>query len=90
VVHGPNGTINRQLVIVDVGEAAEKVAAFYATHTVPKGAKLVLDRDGTAARLWGQDRFPTTFVIDAAGIIRHINRGFGPGYEQRLRGWLEP
>jgi hypothetical protein len=39
---------------------------------------------------YGQHRFPTTFIVDGAGVIRHLNRGFGSGYEERMRKWLRP
>jgi cytochrome c biogenesis protein CcmG/thiol:disulfide interchange protein DsbE len=88
LVRESNGEL--ALIIVDVKEPREQVAAWLATHPLPPGATLVLDSDGSAAMRWGQHRFPTTFIVDAGGVIRHINRGYGPQYEQRLRGWLAP
>jgi thiol-disulfide isomerase/thioredoxin len=79
-----------EIYVVDVGEPRAQVSAFLVEHPLPKGARLLLDGDRAAARQWGQERFPTTFVVDGAGVIRHINRGFGPGYEARLRRWLDP
>jgi cytochrome c biogenesis protein CcmG/thiol:disulfide interchange protein DsbE len=77
-----------ELYVVDVGEPAARVSAFFTQHPLPRGARVLVDEDGATARRWGQDRFPTTFVVDGAGVIRHINRGYGPGYEARLRRWL--
>ncbi len=77
-----------QLVIVDVGEDAAKVKAFFAQHPLPPGAKVALDVNDDAGRRWGRHRFPTTFVVDAAGIVRHINRGYGSGYPARMAGWI--
>ena len=76
-----------QLVVVDVGEPAERVRAFVAAHPLPPGARLVLDGEGSTARRWGQHRFPTTFVV-GDGKIRHINRGYGSGYAHRLDQWV--
>ena len=81
------GTPTR-LVLVDVGEDAPTLARFLAAHPLPPGAEVALDRRGGTARRWGQDRFPTTFLVDGAGVVRHINRGWGPGYEERLLRWL--
>jgi len=39
-------------------------------------------------RRWGVRTFPTTFLVDRAGVVRHINRGWGPGYQARLLAWL--
>jgi thiol-disulfide isomerase/thioredoxin len=78
------------LVIVDVKEDAERVNAFLAEHPLPPGAVMALDPKGETAQRWGQHRFPTTFILDGSGVIRHINRGFGSGYEERMRTWLKP
>jgi thiol-disulfide isomerase/thioredoxin len=51
---------------------------------------VALDPDGRAAVRWGADRLPTIFILDGQGIVRHINRGWGPGYRARLRHWLAP
>lgn len=76
------------LIVVDVSQPAELVAEHFLKNALPKGAKLVLDRDGQAAKRWGQDRFPTTFLLDDRGVITHINRGYGPGYPARIDRWL--
>ena len=48
----------------------------------------------SASRLWGRHRYPTTFLVGADGVVRFINRGYGPGYgariEARLRALLPP
>ena len=74
------------LIIVDEREDPQVVKAFFAQHKV--AARVLLDRDGAAGARWGQRRLPTTFVVDAGGIIRHINRGYGPGYPARLANWI--
>lgn len=72
----------------DVGEKPAHVAEFLARHPLPKDATLVLDSDDRAGQRWGRHRFPTTFLVDERGVIRHINRGYGPGYDARLLAWL--
>jgi len=79
-----------RLIVVAVGEDAPTVRRFFEAHPLPAGAELGLDRRGSVARSWGQDRFPTTFLVDGGGVIRHINRGWGAGYEERLLRWLRP
>jgi thiol-disulfide isomerase/thioredoxin len=76
-----------KLVIVDVGEPQERVDAWFAAHPLPPGTRVVLDPLSQASHRWGQRRFPTTFVL-GNGTIRHINRGFGPGYARRLDDWV--
>jgi cytochrome c biogenesis protein CcmG/thiol:disulfide interchange protein DsbE len=77
-----------RLIVVAVGEDAPTVKRFVAAHPLPAGAELALDRERATARLWGQERFPTTFLVDATGTIRHINRGWGGGYAARVHRWL--
>ncbi len=77
-----------RLVVVAVGEEAAVVKRFVAAHPLPAGAELALDRRGVTARAWGQERFPTTYLVDAGGVIRHVNRGWGQGYASRLLRWL--
>lgn len=77
-----------RIVLVDVGEDRALVRRALDADPPPIGTTVLLDRDGAAARRWGQERFPTTFLLDELGVIRHINRGWGAGYRERLAGWL--
>jgi thiol-disulfide isomerase/thioredoxin len=79
-----------RLIVVSVGEDAPVVKRFLEAHPLPAGAELALDRRGATARAWGQERFPTTFLVDGGGVIRHINRGWGSGYAERMLRWLRP
>ncbi len=76
-----------QIVLVDLGETPTAVRAFISKHPLPKHAHLALDQDRRAARRWGVDRLPTTFMVDGTGRIRHINRGHGTGYRARVGRW---
>jgi cytochrome c biogenesis protein CcmG, thiol:disulfide interchange protein DsbE len=76
------------LIVVAVGEDATTVRRFVDAYPLPPGAELALDRSGDTARRWGQDRFPTTFLVDAGGVIRHIDRGWGSRYAERMLSWL--
>jgi len=77
-----------RVVLVDVSEDPATVRRFLANVPLPDGAEVGLDRGGGTARLWGQDRFPTVFLVDGAGVIRHINRGWGSGFEARVSRWV--
>jgi|GEM_PF-2665813 len=79
---------NSLLVLVDLGEPADTVRRWREREPPPPDALLALDPVGIAARRWGAHRLPTTFIIDARGIVRHINRGWGTGYRDRLTRWL--
>jgi thiol-disulfide isomerase/thioredoxin len=77
-----------RVVLIDVQEEPDRVGRFLAGTQLPDGAQVALDRTGAVARRWGQDRFPTTFLVDEKSVIRHINRGWGQGYRERLGRWL--
>lgn len=53
------------------------------------GGRVLLDPDRRAYRAFGAHVLPTTYIVDAAGVVRRINRGFGRGYEARVAGWIE-
>ena len=76
------------VLLIDVEEDPAPVRRFLAGTRLPEGVQIALDRTGAVARRWGQDRFPTTFLVDEKGVIRHINRGWGTGYRERLGRWL--
>jgi thiol-disulfide isomerase/thioredoxin len=77
------------LVLVDLGEEPGAVRRWAATAPdLPKDTIVTLDPTGVAARRWGARKLPTTFLIDTSGRIRHINRGWGPGYRDRVARWL--
>ena len=76
------------LVLVDLQEPANTVRAWAAQAHLPPEAIVALDPIGAAYRRWGARKLPTTFIVDQAGIVRHINRGWGPGYRPRLEKWL--
>ena len=78
-----------RLVLIDVSEDPATVRRFLAETALPEGAEVALDLTGITGRRWGQDRFPTAFLVDAKGIIRHINRGWGPGYQARMLRWMQ-
>ncbi|MEO5767505.1 MAG: TlpA disulfide reductase family protein [Polyangia bacterium] len=81
-------TADLTIVLVDLSESPQVVSRWAARASLPPQAIVTLDRAGVAARRWGAHRLPTTFLVDATGVVRHINRGWGPGYRARLSRWL--
>jgi len=80
----------RMRVLVVAVDRPDRVRAFFAAAAPPDGAKVVLDPEGESMRRWGTDRLPTTFFVDGAGVVRHINRGHGAGFRARATQWLRP
>src|SRR5215204_2793256 len=77
-----------KILIIAVESEAPDLRAYFAKRPAPPGAVVVQDSDGDTARRWGKDRLPTTFFVKGDGIIRHINRGHGPGFRARAMRWL--
>ena len=78
-----------RIVLTAVGEDAAKVRAFLEKRKLPAAVTVALDPTAQVARAWGQDRFPTTFLVDEKQTIRHINRGYGRGFRARIERWLK-
>jgi len=76
------------LVLVDLQEPAATVRAWAAQANLPPDVIVAVDPIGAAYRRWGARKLPTTFIVDSTGIVRHINRGWGPAYRPRLEKWL--
>ncbi len=79
---GPHFT----LVLVAVAETPAHLASFI--KTMPNDVVVGLDATATVARAWGQERFPTSFLVDKTWTIRHINRGYGRNFRDRIDRWL--
>jgi thiol-disulfide isomerase/thioredoxin len=74
---------------VSIGEDddAARLAPFLRSLGV--GARVLHDPGRRAYARLGAHRLPTTYLIDARGVVRKINHGSGPGYEARLQRWIE-
>ena len=77
-----------KLVVVAVEGDVPSLRKFLANHPLPEGTAIALDGNGVLARTFGEDRLPTTFFLDKRAIIRHINRGHGSGFRDRITRWL--
>ena len=77
-----------EMMIVAVDGDTPALRNFLASHPLPAGTTVVLERDGVLAQAFGEDRLPTTFFLDKQAIIRHINRGHGSGFRVRATRWL--
>jgi peroxiredoxin len=51
-------------------------------------AEWLMDHDDRARTAFDPRTLPCTFLADQTGTVRHINRGFGTGYEARVERWL--
>ena len=72
-------------IVISIDSPADTQAA--QAHFTPS-LRWLLDFDGRARTRFDPRTYPCTFLADAAGRVRFINRGFGPGYEIRVERWL--
>ena len=81
--------LSRDLPVLSVasksGEVNE-VATYVQENAV--APSVVVDPDGELARRFGVHLFPSTFVIDGTGAIRHVEVGYSTQVGLRARMWL--
>jgi peroxiredoxin len=65
---------------VSVDESRERLQEFADRETLP-GPCWFDGPDGPIAMIWDVDRFPTTFVIDRKGMVRHKHIGLPSAVE---------
>jgi cytochrome c biogenesis protein CcmG, thiol:disulfide interchange protein DsbE len=70
------------VIIVTEGRPADALVKQHAE------ARWLLDEKDRARAAFDPGTFPCTFLVDEKGTVRHINRGFGSGYEARVEKWL--
>jgi peroxiredoxin len=62
------------ILAVNIGDKPEDIQKFLDDNNV-RGIPVLLDVDYEAQTSYGADLFPTTFVIDPAGIVRDMHLG---------------
>lgn len=81
--------IARELPVLSVASqsgTARAVEAHVREHDVVP--RVVMDTSGALAKRFGVGAFPTTFVLDEDGEIRHVEVGYTTELGLRLRMWL--
>ncbi len=64
---------------VNVENKPEKADAMLAKN--PVSFPILYDTESVVSKLYNVDAMPTTVVVDRDGNMRHLHRGFKPGYE---------
>lgn len=52
---------------------------------IPVSFPVLFDTESTVSKLYDVSAMPTTVMIDRDGNIRHLHKGFKPGYEEEYR-----
>jgi peroxiredoxin len=49
---------------------------------IPVSFPILFDEENLVSELYGVDAMPATILVDRDGTIRHMHRGYKPGYEK--------
>ncbi len=78
-----------RFILIEAGDDPGEVRQFLAENPVPEGAVVATDPSGEVRQRWGCVAYPTLFIVDRAGTVRYVNRGWGEGsaakYVRRVR-----
>lgn len=66
-----------QILAVNLDRKPKKALKFLARH--PIGFPSLSDPTGDIPAKFGLDTMPTSYLIDAKGVIRYVHRGYHPG-----------
>jgi peroxiredoxin len=72
-----------QVVAVNLDQQTKKALRFLAKN--PIGYPSASDPKGRLPKQFGVDTMPTSYLIDAEGVIRYVHRGFQRGDGAKLR-----
>jgi thiol-disulfide isomerase/thioredoxin len=75
------------LLAVNLEEPPETVRGFIANQKV-KGT-ILLDHEGSAGRLYHADSIPLQVLIDQEGVVRLVQVGFNPVFDDMLRNQIK-
>lgn len=60
-------------------------AAQKTLREIPVTFPILLDNNGQVSKLYDVSAMPTTYLIDRDGNVRHLHKGYKPGYENDYR-----
>ena len=75
------------VVAVNVDEETEMAMEFLERY--PVSYPLLLDPDGNTPALYGIKGMPTAYLIDRAGVVRHVHEGFRKSDAEVVRRLVE-
>jgi peroxiredoxin len=74
------------LSVASHSRSANEVSAFVNEHGIAQ--RVIVDEQGALANRFGVHAYPTTFIIDGDGMIRHVEVGYTTELGLRARMWL--
>lgn len=86
-LHQRYGERGLQIIAVNLDEEADEALAFLERH--PANFAIGADPAGVCPRAFEVIGMPTSFVVDGAGIIRHVHTGFRKGEAETIAREIE-
>lgn len=77
------------LVLWGVNVDHDRAAADELLEELSPSFPILYDPESRVRRKMGVDAMPTTLLVDRAGQVRHVNRGYQPGDEDKYRAQAE-
>jgi thiol-disulfide isomerase/thioredoxin len=74
---------NLALLAINLQESAEEVSNYAKMRNIH--STILLDLDGKVGQVYRSDSIPMQVLVDQQGVVRHIQIGFGPSVQQKLR-----
>jgi thiol-disulfide isomerase/thioredoxin len=68
--------------VIGVNVDQEPAKAEQLLRDIPVSFPVLLDNDGSVSASYAVSAMPTTILIDRDGNMRHLHRGYKPGYEE--------
>lgn len=62
---------------------ADTALAYQVLNDIPVDFTILFDTDNTVSQLYGVDSMPFTVLVDRDGNVRHVHRGYRPGFEDK-------
>ena len=72
---------------VNVGESRERTKRFLRDHDW--NVDILMDEESEIFRSFEGTSLPTTILIDRAGVVRRIHRGYSPELKDRLQSEID-
>ena len=67
--------------ILGINVEQDRSAAEKILRDIPVTFPILFDAENVVSELYDVDAMPTTLLLDRNGVVRHLHRGYKPGYE---------
>ena len=69
--------------VFGVNVEQDRASADRVLRDIPVTFPILFDDENTVSEQYGVDAMPMTLLLDRNGVIRHLHRGYKPGYEDK-------